>query len=143
MKTNLFFAVTVFLFITSCRKEKTTNQNLVEPYIQFSAAALAWVQLPPHKYFIYKDSATGTLDSVVVTKSDIEKSYSPSQNFGWGNSASYYYQYFTLGLTKFSGTTSQYWFYGAAFSYTGSGPIVQSSDSAGLGLNERDTIEKV
>jgi len=98
MKTKLFFAVTEALFITSCRKEKTTNQNIGEPYIQFSDTALAYVQLPLHKYFIYKDSATGTLDSVVVTKSDIEKSYGPSQNFGWGNSASSYYQYFTLGL---------------------------------------------
>ena len=129
--------VTLFTFyLTACKKDHTDTQAApIE--VKFAAEALAYVQLPLNKYFIYKDSASGSLDSVVVTKSDIEKQFMPEHISGfWAVPIpAFYYQTFTLTLTKYNGATPQDWFYGIA----NNSSFVTSSDTAtALYLIEKD-----
>lgn len=133
--------VSLAFFTVSCKKN--TPDETPPAYLQFSAEALAYVQLPLNKYFIYKDSATATLDSVVVTKSSVEKIMAPahqSTNLFDPNVPAFYYQLFTLQLTKYTGASQQDWFYGMANSYLISGITPVNSDTAFLLLRERDRI---
>ena len=71
MKKKMLFAITIIitLFI-SCKKDHTSSQNDAKIIATFSPEALTYIKLPLNSYYIYKDSATGILDSVVVTTSN-------------------------------------------------------------------------
>ena len=124
----LIVVTTIVAFcISSCKKDHTDTPAPFE--LQFSAEALAYVQLPLNKYFIYKDSATGTLDSVVVTESNIVKQFIPEHKSAGlldPDRSAFYYQTFTLKLTKYIGGIPQDWFDGNAtnltFTVTSSNP---------------------
>lgn len=128
MKQELAFTITVLvLLVASCRKEVAITRPTLK---KLETEGLAYVQLPKNKYFIYKDSTTGMLDSVVVTGSDIEAifvSAQPGLGFYSGNDA-YFYETFTLILTKYD-TAQQEWFYG-----------VVNSLAKSFSLRERDRI---
>lgn len=84
MLKKLFFRTTIEVNISllllcsflSCSKPSP-------PYRQFSREGLAYIQFNTGKYFIFKDSASGRLDSIVVTKSSLEK-YNTSVNSLFG-----------------------------------------------------------
>ncbi len=105
--------------LVACKKSDPDKiiYPYVEPgFIKLSPAALEFVQLPLNRYFIYKDSATGSTDSVRVTKSVIEKMtqpivYSTPGCLCYGSPA-HYYETYTLTLTKITGMTNQTWFQG-------------------------------
>lgn len=98
--------------VCSCKKEKkeeTVNN------IRFTRNALDYVNLQPGKYFIYKDSATGSTDSVVVTTSLLESIYVPRLTGNWLTIAAHYMEKLTLKLdAKKTNGTSQQWLYGTA-----------------------------
>jgi hypothetical protein len=131
MNQKIFIALSliVFLFI-SCKKENTPPP----PEINFAAEGLAYVQLPLNKYFIYKDSATGMQDSVVVTESKLER------NFNSQYSVPFYQQVFTITLTKNNGATQNDWFYAIAKAENFGIFSAASTNSASLALRERDRI---
>ena len=124
MKKIIFYCLTVtLLFLAACKKEKTaqlpTNPVLLLSYIKLNPAALEFVQLPLNRYFIYKDSATGSVDSVIVTKSIIENIFhagtSPNPGSTWNyGTPDYYYEKYTLELKKIAGSPAQDWFNGFA-----------------------------
>src|SRR5688500_1088160 len=60
---------------SSCNKPKVTTPAALE--ITLNPEGLKYIQIPLEKYFIYKDSASGSLDSVVVTKSLFETIHYP------------------------------------------------------------------
>ena len=137
MKKEILFAIITVLLIASCKKD---NTNTPAPFeLQFSAEALAYVQLPFNKYFIYKDSATGTLDSVVVTQSIIVKQFIPEHKSAGlfdPDRPAFYYQIFSLKLTKYNGATQQDWFYGSATNLTFG--VTSSNPATPLSLVEKD-----
>lgn len=135
-KTACFIAIALLLCL-SCKKEAEP----VIPQNNFIKEAFDYVQLSTNDYFIYRDSATGDTDSVIVTNSELERILSPkresTQLFDPGQPA-YYYQTFTLLLSKVNGTGTEDWLYAiassASFSYAGSG----ATESADLKLLERN-----
>ncbi len=131
--------ISICCFFGSCKKDKTSEPETYN--IQFSAEALAYVQLPLNKYFIYKDSASGALDSVVVTQSNLKKQFAaPYVASTFRNAVpGFYYQEFSLLITKYNGTSEEDWFYGFATS-SGVGPTIYNSDSANLNLLEKDRV---
>jgi hypothetical protein len=137
---SLFFITIIFCsLILSCKKDH--KEQPAEPvYIQFNPEGLAYVQLPLNKYYIFKDSATGTLDSVVVRQSNLEEKYVPASTyqtpFGTGHTPPYFYQELSLQLTSFNGTFQETWFNGTATN----GEIYQNSDTIALSLYETDSI---
>jgi len=139
MKKNLFSIVACTLLFISCKKNVDEPAQVI--HINFSKEALAYVQMPANKYYIYKDSATGETDSVVVTKSTLETQLMPSQTYNIlglvGLWPAYNYQTFTLVLSKIIGSTSTDWFSGianAGYSYF----IGANTDAAGVWLIERN-----
>lgn len=136
MKKKILFAISITtLLIASCKKNNAdTPAAPIE--VKFSAEALAYVQLPLYKYFIYKDSATAALDSVVVTQSNLERILMPKYDCGnqqwcW-NIPAYYYQNFSLSLTKFTATSQELWFTGSATSQPFSTFLIAASDTSVL-----------
>jgi hypothetical protein len=141
MKSYFFTTILLLCLFCSCEKDKATDQT--DPtYIQFSADALAYVQLPINKYFIYKDSASGSTDSVIVTESEVEKLFQPKDTFqglfGPLYLPAYYYQDFSLLLTSYSDTSQKDWFYGVAESAFPLSGNFQTSNSASLSLLEKN-----
>ncbi len=137
MKT-LLITISICCLFCSCKKNKMSKPEIYN--IRFSADALSYVQLPLNKYFIYKDSASGTFDSVVVTQSSIEEKYQPEINDPGqfiSHVPAFNYQDFTLLLTEYNGASQEDWFYGVASNY-GKGFIIASSDTASLSLLEKD-----
>jgi hypothetical protein len=123
-------------FIIACKKHNADNQETTIE-IKFSSDALVWVQLPLNRYFIYKDSATAALDSVVVTQSNLDTKFVPAhKSTGYLDfpSPAFYYQDFTLILTSFTGTTSNIWL--KSFATTQFNRHFSSMDTSLLNLNE-------
>jgi hypothetical protein len=139
--------ITALVLLSFCGCKKDARPKLGDPaFIQFYPEALAYVQLPINGYFIYKDSASGELDSVVVTQSDLKKEYQPEVTgqdlFGSLINPAYYYQSFTLLLTSYSQPSPKDWFFGVAINVF---PLIvydQNSDSAFLSLIEMDRSTK-
>lgn len=138
MKTNIILLSVVTLLCISCKK------NVNEPgpiQINFSKEALTYVYMPPNKYYIYKDSATGETDSVMVTQSEVDRILAPAQTYNIlgfpGHQPAFYYQSFSLLLSKINGSSSSDWFYGIAKANLGYFSS-SNTDSAGLMLLERN-----
>ncbi|TMI85543.1 MAG: hypothetical protein E6H08_22400 [Bacteroidetes bacterium] len=75
---------------------------------------MEYVNITPGKYLIYKDSASGMLDSVVVTKSLLENIHHAADTSVQYIFSAFYTQEFSLTLTKFDGTLQTIWFNGMA-----------------------------
>ncbi|MEO7960856.1 MAG: hypothetical protein ABIR19_04865 [Ginsengibacter sp.] len=117
MKIFMLISMIFSLSIVSCKKgssEKAANPS----FITFNSEGLAYVQLPVNHYYIFKDSASGMLDSVVVSQSTLEQKFSPESvdRIAGTNvkTPAHYYQNFKLQLSSISGNTQKAWFYGAA-----------------------------
>jgi hypothetical protein len=113
MKISLFYVGLLLLIIASCKKQNAAGKNIVE--IRFNREALLYAQLPLHRYYIYKDSATGSLDSVIVTISNLYTYRHPGYK-GTGlfdlSYDEYNMQVYQLELTNAIGQTT--WFFGEA-----------------------------
>lgn len=118
MKKTIFYCITITVFIlVACKKDKPDVINTPAPTIKLNTAALDFVQLPVGRYFIYKDSATGFIDSVRVTQSIFETFLHKGRtgtNCGWlcfdPGEAAFNFEKYSLTL----GSTSQEWFKGIA-----------------------------
>jgi hypothetical protein len=122
MKKFIFSCLAALSLLSlSCKKidpgginlSGTVNPNTIT--IRFYQAALDYIQLPANRYFIYKDSATGSTDSVRVTQSVIETSFQAATS-GFPGSPATYSDVFKLTLTKFQAQTptNQTWLQGIA-----------------------------
>jgi hypothetical protein len=87
-------------YFSACKKE---NENKNEaPFIRFSSEALSYVHIPVNNYFIYQESSSGILDSVVVTKSIVENKFKPYGLLGFFYQGAIHYQDFSLELINYS-----------------------------------------
>jgi hypothetical protein len=79
----------------------------------FDITALEFIEIHWNRYFIYKDSATGLTDSVIVTQKNTSSIFHDSVP---GNPPipAYTHQTYKLTLQKFSGSSNQVWFDGLA-----------------------------
>ncbi|MGK2862417.1 MAG: hypothetical protein ACSLE0_10815 [Chitinophagaceae bacterium] len=118
MKKTIIYATVIAILITAGCKKNIDAPNAKDPIISnFSPSSLEYVQLTPGKYLVYKDSASGNLDSVVVTKSGfgwVTTPAIPYQGIFNPGSPAYANNYMKLTLTKFSGTSQNVWFDGHA-----------------------------
>lgn len=143
MKTCLLGFCVLFFAPLSCKKAQQEKPS--EPaFIQFDPGGLSYLPFKINDYFIYRDSASGILDSVVVTESKIDKDVVPADiyqsPFGPVNYPAYYYQELSLSFTRFEGMSQQLWFHATAKSNRFiMGPVTANSDSAFLSLSEEDT----
>jgi len=112
MKISFLLMGALMLLVAACKKQGADKKTAA---MTFSKDALSYVQLPLKRYFIYKDSASGSLDSVIVTTSDLYTYVHPGHIstglFDFAYDA-YNVQAYKLQLTRFSGQAT--WFYGAA-----------------------------
>src|SRR5688572_7657341 len=93
----------------SCKKDSRDNQFDSSIQVKLSIDGLAYVKLGLGKYFIYRDSANRTLDSVVVTKSWVENTFTPAGSWVFGTYAAYNAEVFSLTLTKFEAGIQTLW----------------------------------
>jgi len=78
--------------------------------LKLDAEGLQYVQLDIGKYFIYKDSASGISDSVVVTKSLLENTFTPAVTGGlFETYPAYNSEVFSLTLTKIDVNSESVW----------------------------------
>lgn len=114
--TLLFMYIVIIILFSACKKEKTGE---AVNSIRFSRNVLDFVNLKPGKYFIYKDSAAGLEDSVVVTTSILSSVYYPKATGNWITIPAHTDEKITLMLdTKKPNGTSLQWFYGTAEAYS-------------------------
>lgn len=107
---SLVTCLAIVLFI-SCKKESTSKTT--EEFVQhFSKEGLEYLQLNPGMYLIYKDSATGNTDSVIVAASLLETASSPAVTGPGYYRPATSWEVFTLILMEVNNSTS--WFYGRA-----------------------------
>ena len=118
MKKTILYASVIAILITAGCKKNNDAPNARDPIINnFSPSSLEYVKLTPGKYLVYKDSASGNLDSVLVTKSEITWITTPAipyQDFFNHGSPAYSNYLMRLTLTKFSGISQNVWFDGYA-----------------------------
>ena len=139
MKKKILFAITnIMTLFISCKKDHTGSQNDAKIIATFSTEALTYVKLPLNSYYIYKDSATGILDSVVVTTSnsklvDVPKYVGGNCIIGPCTFPAYTSQEFNLRLTKFTTSSQQDWFI-CTTSTKSYGIYLKSTDSVPLYL---------
>lgn len=126
---NYFLICMVSLLIISCKKSKEPEIPILN--YAFSKQALEYVMLKEGSYYIYKDSASGSLDSIIVKQSILEKKYMAATIGSWSNSPAYTMETFTLKLEHV--LPSYVWFNGTANAAINSwlGP---SSDTLGVYL---------
>ena len=93
----------------SCEKKSQDTRFDGSVHINLLTEGLAYVQLGLGKYFIYKDSASSELDSVVVTKSSLEDVFTPAVVSGGLTYSAYNSQIFSLTLTKFDAGIQTLW----------------------------------
>jgi hypothetical protein len=121
MKKIIFYLVTATsLLLNSCAKVEvgssgwggggfnwggfTINGNT------FDSMAMLYINLPQYRHFIYKDSASGSTDSVGVTESNLNFNFRPAT----GNTPGVFYETYSLILTNFTPNGNQTWFKGFA-----------------------------
>lgn len=110
MKKFSFFAlITALVSFTSCGKEDLSPGSINYtgfsiPNFYFYSGTLEYVHLPVNRHFIYKDAATGSTDSVIVSQSIVTKEIT---------SVAPLYTYEKYALTL-SGTMNPTWFNGIA-----------------------------
>ena len=138
--------VSVVIFqLASCKKDK--NETAAPINIKFSQEAFEYVQLQLNRSFIYKDSASGRIDSVVVTESALRDIFVPRYDCKNAGAFSfctpnpdYTYQRFTLKLinfNSFNNPSNQIWFADSAISYiygSAGGFYIAPTDTAYLNL---------
>lgn len=133
MKRGIFLTA-IIIVTAACSKSK--EEAVIE--LKFSTQGLAFVNLAMGKYFIYKDSATNRLDSIVVTKNTLAFENIPPNNTGWGTEPAHKAQSFNLELTHYApGATL--WFYGEAMAGFDDLLNYNSSDTAAIHLGEIHT----
>ncbi len=114
-KNNPFIAIVAITIFATIGCKKSSEPAIAKSKLETSG--LAYMKLTQGKYMIYKDSASGDLDSVVVTNSSIKELYSPSFTYNVlgfpATFPAYYYESFTLILTKYSGMMQSEWFNGS------------------------------
>ncbi|MEO8769077.1 MAG: hypothetical protein ABI402_03300 [Ferruginibacter sp.] len=143
MKYNHSILLLIFissLLFQSCAKVTLTDNSSDETYhLSFSRHALDYVNLTEGKYFIYKDSVTSLIDSMIATESKLESTFVPKVKLTfdyttWDETPAHYYEKYSLTLTKFTGNVQTAWFRAGAETifrkpYT-------SSDTIEVELNE-------
>jgi hypothetical protein len=76
----------------------------------FDSTAMLYIKIPLYRYFIYKDSATSSTDSVCVTESNLVFNFRPAT----ANTPAVFYETYSLILTNFTTNGNQTWFKGYA-----------------------------
>jgi hypothetical protein len=112
IRINIFLLIAC-IFFSGCKKFNKLYGISNYTYT-FSSNGLAYIQLSTDKYFIYKDSATLTTDSVVVTQSLLD-TVSGTQSTIFGPEK-YTAQEYTLILTKIDSSGTAVWLSGKASS---------------------------
>ncbi len=134
MKAYSFLLILTFVS-TACKKD-----DAPEPlHVRFNPVALEYVQLNPSRYYIYKDSATSGIDSVVVTRSNLATVLIPASNTtGFFTIPVHNQEQFQLVFSKFRNSVSQEWLKLNAYASIGNNLPFVSVDSSGLLLTEQD-----
>src|SRR5436305_11433741 len=107
--TSYVLAFTLFfLFALNCKKSSDNKSKIIQQ--KLDEEGLQYIQLDTGKYFIYKDSATAILDSVVVTQSSLENEYTPGVSRGLFDSyPAFNTEVFYLTLTKKDVNSDSVW----------------------------------
>ncbi len=112
INTGKNYIIVFFLFsflFWNCKKTSRDDRSDGTIQLRLSTEGLAYAQLGLGKYFIYKDSANGHLDSVVVTKSSLENTFSPAVVANGLTYPAYNSEVFSLTLTKFDAGVQTVW----------------------------------
>jgi hypothetical protein len=113
---NFFLGIIILLVSIGCKK--SNRHYSVFNNFTFSKEALDYIKFNPGKYFIYKDSATLTTDSVVVTESLLDTVSGTEDGF-FGVIDHYTAQEYTLILSKIDSSGATVWVTGKASSLDG------------------------
>lgn len=136
MKTGIFLTA-IIIVTAACSKSK--EEAVIE--LKFTTQGLAFINLAMGKYFIYKDSATNRLDSVVVTKNTLVFENIPPYNSGWGGIVpAHKAQSFKVELTHYHDSETTLWFYGEAMARFDDLLNYNSSDTAEILLGETHIV---
>jgi hypothetical protein len=138
MKPINMLILASLIILSSCKKDpvKEESSTPVTDSTKFSRDALAYVQLTPGKYFIYKDSATSSQDSVVVTMSLLNTVYFQASSDAFFRYNAHTQEKFNLVLTKFTDSVQVEWFNGNADAFCDGLGINNNCNSAAVNLME-------
>ena len=111
---NIFLVL--FIFLLSCEKEEEPSPVTV--FVTLNKDAIDFLKVTPGKYLIYKDSATLEIDSIIITKCDVNHFFYNeviSNNLFIPNTPAHSSENFELIYTKKTDANiSSIWFKGFA-----------------------------
>lgn len=138
MKNILLPVAILFALVSSCTK--TGYKPIPTPpdaFINFSKADLEYVLIPLDRYFIYKDSATGNFDSVIVVQNDLTVTSTDAVPF-WNLPATHTQAYaLDLEIKKDSETL---WYQGSANAFYGTSSPYVSDTAAKIRFSAKDNL---
>lgn len=130
-------ATILIIMLSSCTKSvNNTGVTTADSYINFDKNELAYVLLPLNRHFNYEDSATGNVDSVEVTQSDLSVSTADAIPY-WRPAL--HFQEYSLVLTK-TNDSAIAWFQAAANSFYGTSNPNISDSTATVQFVAKDNI---
>jgi hypothetical protein len=132
MKRIIYLALLVS-FAGGCSKEKTKDIM----YFKIHPEALKYIKFDQGKYYIYKDSATGRLDSVILTDNTLTTKHIPASQGSWANTPEYNTEHIQMTLHRYGDNVGTQWFKaeGEPMLQNYYGPFL-SDDSASIILTE-------
>ncbi len=102
----VMIALCISFTLSSCKKD---TQGLPPVrWLSYTPKALEYVLLPEQHYRIYKDSATGVHDSVVIAQSRLDTGYSMESYASGSYVPGCYYQKYYMELRNLSGPVSEW-----------------------------------
>jgi hypothetical protein len=131
---SLFYFVFIIFGIWGCSKDKKSADLL---YLKIDPEALKYLQFDPGKYFIYKDSASGRLDSVLLLNNTFATKYVGAVAGTWGSTPAYTTESITVILHRYGDNVSTQWLHANGQpDFYSSYIIFNSNDHAPVTLTE-------
>ncbi|MEO8769070.1 MAG: hypothetical protein ABI402_03265 [Ferruginibacter sp.] len=123
----------------SCKKEHNPFEDTYS--IKYTTKALPYVQLPENHYRIYKDSATGVLDSIIITKSELGSDLLRAATYNGFHYAATNYETFKLQFTKYTGSLDSIWLSASASLQSMAFNTLSNKDTIALSLTSTDILQ--
>ncbi len=133
MKKVIYFAFLVYL---SCGCSKEEAKDIL--YFKIHPEALKYIKFDQGKYFVYKDSATGRIDSVIVTNNTLTTKHIAASQGSWISLPEYNEEHIQMTLHRYGDNAGTNWFKaeGEAMAQFYNPPHFLSNDSASIDLTE-------
>lgn len=149
MKKSFSTPLILFLFFSSCSKDWDVNFDIgnwnidwktIPAESHFDSVGLKYMKIPLKREYLYKDSSTGKIETVKVTRSDTVAIFQKA-TVGTQAYVDNYYDTYTLAMTRMvNNTPTTTWYSGVSTCNFNSSSYIILYDSQFELANETDKV---